>query len=85
MSTAPRSPHRVTTYVLGGMVVLGLIGCVTGLILGLIAYPPTAWAAIVEVGLPAAVAGALIGLVVGLVAKAVRASHRRGERVADDV
>ena len=45
--------------VLIGMAVLGTAGAVVGLILGLRTYPPTAWAAVVEVGLPAMLLGAL--------------------------
>jgi membrane associated rhomboid family serine protease len=47
-----------------GAAALGLIGGVVGLVLGLRAYAPTAWAAVFEVGIPAALIGALLGLVV---------------------
>ena len=57
-----------------GAVVLGTVGAAVGLLLGLLAYPPTAWAAIFEVGLPAAVLGAVLGAVAGSVA---RPWHRR--------
>ncbi len=40
----------------------GVIGLVAGLVRGLTVYAPTAWAAAFEVGIPAAVAGAVIGL-----------------------
>lgn len=52
-------------YALLGAVTLGLPGGVVGLILGLRAYAPTAWAAVFEVGMPAALLGAALGLVVG--------------------
>jgi hypothetical protein len=55
---------------------LGVVGGVVGLILGLEAYPPTAWAAVFEVGAPAAFLGATIGLLVGSIVSLVRA--RRG-------
>ncbi|MEO7260513.1 MAG: hypothetical protein ABI047_04555 [Jatrophihabitantaceae bacterium] len=42
--------------------VCGAIGVVAGLARGLTVYAPTAWAAAFEVGIPAAVAGAIIGL-----------------------
>jgi ABC-type uncharacterized transport system permease subunit len=45
----------------------GGIGAIAGLILGLVANPPTAWFAVFEVGLPAAVVGGVIGLIAGLV------------------
>ena len=48
-----------------GAVAFGVLGGVLGLVLGLISYPPTAWFAVVEVGVPAAVAGAVVGLGVG--------------------
>ena len=47
-----------------------------GLVLGLRAYPPTAWFAVLEVGVPAGLVGALIGAAVGLLAgTARRADH----------
>ena len=45
--------------------VCGVLGGLCGLVLGLIAYPPTAWFAVLEVGVPAAFVGGLGGLVVG--------------------
>jgi hypothetical protein len=41
---------------------LGLVGGIVGLIAGLNTYPPTAWFAAFEVGIPAAIAGGLAGL-----------------------
>ena len=58
--------------VLAGMAVLGTAGAAVGLVLGLRAYAPTAWAAVFEVGIPAAVVGAALGLAVGVVAVRVR-------------
>jgi hypothetical protein len=49
-----------------------VIGAITGLILGLVSYPPTAWFAVLEVGLPAATAGAVVGFLAGLVLVAAR-------------
>ena len=43
---------------------LGGLGGLAGLALGLWAYPPTAWVAVVELALPAALVGALAALVV---------------------
>jgi len=46
----------------------GLVGGVVGLIVGLFAYPPTAWFAVFELGVPAAILGGLIGLLAGAIA-----------------
>ena len=48
-----------------GAVVLGVPGALVGLVIGLWTYVPTAWAAVLEVGLPAAFLGAMLGLVIG--------------------
>lgn len=60
---------------LWGLAVGAVVGGVTGLVLGLIAYPPTAWFAVIEVGIPGAVVGVFVGLVVGLIAAARQRSH----------
>ena len=54
-----------------GLIVLGLAGAVVGLIRGL-SYPPTAWFAVIEGGLPSAIVGALLGGTVGYVAQVIR-------------
>ena len=56
-----------------GAVALGVPGAIVGLAIGLWTYVPTAWAAIFEVGLPAAFLGAMLGLVIGSL---VYAYHR---------
>lgn len=48
-----------------GAVLTGVVGSFAGLIVGLFTYAPTAAFAVIEVGLPATIAGAIIGLVVG--------------------
>ena len=48
-----------------GAVALGVAGAIVGLAIGLWTYVPTAWAAIFEVGIPAALLGAVLGLVIG--------------------
>ena len=45
----------------------GIAGAPVGLVVGLRTYAATAWFAVVEVGLPATILGALIGLVIGSV------------------
>lgn len=44
-----------------GAVALGAIGGMVGLVIGLVTYPPTAWAATIEVGLPCAFVGFAAG------------------------
>ena len=52
--------------VVGGA--LGLVfGGLVGLVLGLHAYPPTAWFAVLEVGVPVAIVGTALGALAGLV------------------
>ena len=56
--------------VAGGLVI-GLVGCVVGFVIGQVAYPPTALVAAVELGIPSAVVGAFGGLLVGFVVRLV--------------
>ena len=65
----------VGRFVLGGMLLAGAVGAVVGLIVGLRVYPPTAWFAVFELGIPAAVVGALLGLAAGLSVRRVRHIH----------
>ena len=58
--------------VLIGTALFGAAGAVIGLVLGLRAYVPTAWAAVIEVGLPGALLGALLGLIAGGIATLAR-------------
>ena len=60
------SPAR---QAVSGAIILGSIGTLVGVVLGLVAYPPTAWAAAIEVGLPAAALGLIGGFVIGLFAR----------------
>jgi hypothetical protein len=57
-------------WTIRGAVIAGLVGAVVGLVLGLRAHPATAWFAVVEVGLPAAVVGAVVGGAAGAIATA---------------
>ena len=45
----------------------GIVGAIVGLVIGL-TYPPTAAIAVIELGLPSAVAGAFIGVLLGSLA-----------------
>jgi hypothetical protein len=50
---------------------LGLVGGLVGLVVGLRVYPPTAWFAVIEVGVPAALVGGLIGFASGALVSAI--------------
>ena len=54
-----------------GAVAAGIPGCIAGLTIGLFVYAPTAWFATFELGIPSALAGALLGLTAGSVVVAV--------------
>jgi hypothetical protein len=60
-----RDLPRWTAGAIIGAVSVGLAGAVAGLVIGLRVYPPTAWFATLELGLPAAILGALAGTLVG--------------------
>jgi hypothetical protein len=64
-----------TRFAVIGAVVLGIAGGIAGLIISLFVYPPTAWFAVAEVGMPAALLGGLAGLVVGFLVQAGRRTH----------
>jgi hypothetical protein len=74
-------PVAVSAMIIGA-VVLGGLGAVVGLVVGLATYPPTAWFAALEVGVPAGVVGWVLGLLVGLVAQAT--AGVRKQPVDDD-
>ena len=61
--------------IVGGIAGL-VIGGVLGLVLGLRAHPATAWFAILEVGIPAALLGVILGALVGLVARIVHTNEQ---------
>lgn len=48
-----------------GFLAGGALGALVGLVVGLRVYPPTAWAAVIEVALPSALAGAVLGFLGG--------------------
>jgi hypothetical protein len=56
-----------------GALVMGVAGAVAGLVVGLVSYAATAWFAVLEVGVPAAIVGWVLGLAVGSVIWAARA------------
>lgn len=71
--SATNSSARMFGRMVGySAVCLGVIGAVVGLIIGLVGYPPTAWFAALEVGIPSALVGAIIGAVVGSITLATR-------------
>jgi hypothetical protein len=59
---------------------MGVIGAIVGLVVGLIAYAPTAWFAVFELGVPAAIAGGILGLVAALIVTAARLIKRTDAR-----
>jgi gas vesicle protein len=61
------------------MIVGGVLGAVAGLVLGLRAHPATAWFAVFELGIPAAIVGTLLGAVAGAVASVLHRLRTRGE------
>lgn len=71
------SPAR---WPLVGAAALGGTGAVVGVILGLFVYAPTALFAGVELGVPAALAGAVLGIAAAGIAAAGRRIGRRGRR-----
>ena len=58
-----RDLPRPAAWALVGAGSAGLIGAIAGLVIGLFVYAPTAWFAAIELGLPAAVVGALVGMI----------------------
>jgi len=59
-----------------GATCAGVIGAVAGLVVGLIAYAPTAPFAVVELGLPATITGGVVGLLAGVIVIAGRRIRR---------
>jgi hypothetical protein len=51
-------------------------GGIVGLVVGLLAYAPTAWFAVIELGVPAGVAGGIAGLAGALILTAGRGIRR---------
>lgn len=57
---------------IAGTVVASALGMLAGLVVGLLAHPPTARLAVFEVGIPVGALGAIIGGVLGLLVAAFR-------------
>ena len=77
MRTVLRDLPALARFVVVGTASLCVVGGIVGLIVGLFAYPPTAWFAVFEVGIPGAIVGAIVGLLVGAVAITIRKlAHR---------
>lgn len=54
----------------------GAVGALAGLVRGLLAYPPTAWFAVFELGIPAAIAGGGLGSAIALLVVGARRVSR---------
>jgi ABC-type uncharacterized transport system permease subunit len=59
-------------WIVVGATSAGVIGAIVGMVVGLRTYPPTAWFAVFELGIPATIAGGLVGFVAALVVMAGR-------------
>ncbi len=66
----------IARWVLTGAAVAGALGAIGGLAIGLLAYAPTAWFAVLELGVPCAIVGA----VAGAIAAGLATAHRRVRR-----
>lgn len=67
----------VPRFAIVGSTALGMVGALVGAVAGLVTYPPTAWFAVLEVGVPAGIAGAAVGACIGLTAVIGRKAIRR--------
>ena len=67
-----RSLPLPARWAIAGAAAAGVIGAIAGLVIGLHAYAPTAAFAVVELGLPAAIAGGILGLAAGVIVTAGR-------------
>lgn len=74
-------PLMTRCAVLGAML-CGVPGAIAGLVVGLDAHPATAWFAMFELGLPAAIVGSALGLAAGSAVTVVQMVRRvRAERL----
>lgn len=72
-----RSKPIIERFATTGLLVGLAIGAVGGLVRGLEVRPATAWFAVFELGVPAAIVGALLGFVCGVAVSAGRWIRRR--------
>lgn len=68
----PDTWPRLARWPIVGASSFGAIGAIVGMLVGLLAYPPTAGFAVLEAGVPAAVAGGIVGLSAALIVNARR-------------
>jgi galactitol-specific phosphotransferase system IIC component len=80
VSAIPSAGPSPARYTIVGAASAGTIGAIAGLIIGLLAYPPTALFAVFELGVPATVAGGVIGFVAALIVAAGRSITRAARR-----
>ena len=75
--------QRPADWIVGrAALVCGVLGALAGLVRGLTVHAPTAWAAALEVGVPAAAAGGVLGLGIAGVRTVVRRIRARFARSA---
>jgi ABC-type uncharacterized transport system permease subunit len=75
--TSLRALPLIVRWAAIGAVSAAVVGAVVGLVVGLSVHPATAWFAVYEVGIPAAILGGLLGLASGAIANAVQWTARR--------
>jgi len=68
----------VERWAMIGAVLAGVGGGIAGLVIGLLAYAPTAWFAVIELGVPCA----LVGGISGVIAAVLVSTYRRIRRPA---
>jgi hypothetical protein len=69
---------RGLPWAIFGAIAAGVIGGITGLIVGLFVYAPTAWFAAFELGIPAFLAGGAAGLLAGTIGATARRIRHHG-------
>jgi hypothetical protein len=67
-------------WVILGALFAAVTGGTVGLVVGLVAYAPTAPFAVVELGFPASLAGAVVGLVAGTITATASRIRRHAVR-----
>jgi membrane associated rhomboid family serine protease len=72
-----RGVPLIPRWVIVGAASACVVGGIVGLVVGLLAYPPTAWFAVFELGVPAGAAGGIIGLLGALILTVGRLAKRR--------